>query len=99
MLAMVFASCANHHPFARSQVVITMPRTWFLVVAPITREFPSGDMDAPLSRWSKVTTFDTDPACEAELDQAENNLQRPVQCVASDDPRLLAPVAELNAGD
>jgi len=76
-----------------------MPRTYFLVVAPITREFPSGDMDAPLSKWMKVTTFDSDPACEAELDQAENHLQRPVQCVASDDPRILVPVAELKAGE
>ena len=96
---MMLASCANHHPFRRSQVVITMPRTWFLVVAPITREFPNGDMDAPLSKWMKVTTFDTDPACESELNPAQNNLQRPVQCVASDDPRILAPVADLKAGE
>ena len=76
-----------------------MPRTYFLIVAPVTREFPNGDMDAPLSKWLKVTTFDSDPVCEAELDQAENHLQRPVQCVASDDPRILAPVAELKAGE
>jgi hypothetical protein len=93
------AGCANYHPFRRSHVEITMPRTYFLVVAPITREFPRGDMDAPLALWSKVTTFDTEPACEAELNPAQNHLQRPVQCVASDDPRLLAPVAELKAGE
>jgi len=97
-MTLALASCANHHPFARAQVEVTMSRTWFLVVAPVTREFPRGDLNAPLAQWSKVTTFDTDPACEAELDQADNHLQRPVQCVASDDPRLLAPVAELNSG-
>ena len=75
-----------------------MPRTWFLVVAPITREFPSGDMHAPVAKWSKVTTFDSGPSCDAILDQAENHLQRPVQCIASDDPRIIDPAPKLDAG-
>ena len=90
---MVLASCANHRPFAGTHVETSMPRTWFLVVAPITQEFPTGDMQAPVSKWARVSTFDSGPACDLELEEAENHLQRPVQCIASDDPRMT-----LNAG-
>ena len=93
LAAVVLASCASPHRFASSRVETRMPRTWFLVVAPFTREFPGGDMQAPLSKWSQVTTFDTAEACDGVLAQAENYLQRPVQCVASDDPRLKEPAA------
>ncbi len=98
MLAIILASCANHHPFATAHVETSMPRTWFLVAAPITREFPSGDTWAPVAKWSKVRTFDTGPSCDAILNEAEDHLQRPVQCIASDDPRLIDPAPKLDAG-
>lgn len=87
MTVFILASCGlSHH--AGSSGETRLPRTWFLVVAPFTREFPGGDMHAPIANWPKVTTYDTSAACDAILIEAENNLQRPVQCVASDDPRL-----------
>jgi hypothetical protein len=93
LAAVIFASSGYPHRFANSSVETRMPRTWFLIVAPFTREFPGGDMQAPLSKWSQVTTFDTAEACDATLAQAENYLQRPVQCIASDDPQLSEPAA------
>src|SRR5579863_10653829 len=86
--AAILASCAYAHRFAHSSVETKMPRTWFLVTAPPTQEFPLGDLQARISKWQTVTTFDTAEACEAILEQAENHLQRPVQCIASDDPHL-----------
>ena len=95
LAAVILASCAYPHRFASSSVETSMPRAWFLVVAPFTREFPGGDIQAPLSKWSQVTTFDTAAGCDAILEQAQNHLQRPVRCVASDDPRLKEPAAAL----
>jgi len=89
LLAIAMAGCAAyHHQFASTSVETALPRVWFLVAAPLSREFPRGNIEDPLSAWSMVTTYDTDGACDASLSEAENQLQRPVQCVASDDPRL-----------
>ena len=91
-LAIAMLGSCSYRPYlphlASSQVETAMPRTWFLVVAPFTQEFPGGDLQAPISKWPQVTTFETSAICDRMLQQAENNLQRPVQCVASDDPRL-----------
>ena len=89
LLAITTVGCgAYRRQFASTSVETTLPRVWFLVAAPFTREFPRGNIEEPLSAWSMVTTYDTDGACDASLFEAENQLQRPVQCVASDDPRL-----------
>jgi hypothetical protein len=88
LAVVILAGCAYRHRLASSSVETKMPRTWFLVTAPPTQEFPLGDMQAPTSKWQQVTTFDTSAGCDAMLEQAENHLQRPVQCIASDDPRL-----------
>jgi hypothetical protein len=82
------AGCAYHTPLASSSYVTTMPTSWFLVEAPFTREFPGGKMAEPVSKWLRVTTFDTSAQCDAALIEAQNELQRPVQCIASDDPRM-----------
>ena len=97
LTAVALAGCGYPHRFAHSSVETRMPRTWFLVVAPFTREFPGGDIQAPLSKWSLVTTFDTASDCDATFEQAENYLQRPVECVASDDPRLKGPASGLDS--
>ena len=47
-------------------------------------------MTEPVSKWLRVTTFDTPERCDAALIEAHNELQRPVQCIASDDPRMLS---------
>jgi len=91
--AVLFASCGYLHRSAPRSVEINPPRTWFLLVAPFTREFPHGDLHAPFSKWSQVRSFDTAAGCDGILEQAEDYLQRPVQCIASDDPRLKPPPA------
>ena len=97
LAAVILASCAYRHRFASSSVETKMPRTWFLAAAPLTREFPLGDMQAPVSKWQQVTTFDALAECDATLEEAENHLQRPVQCIASDDPRLKESTAPAGA--
>jgi hypothetical protein len=90
LAAIVVASCGYLHRTAHQNVTVVPPRTWILLVAPFTREFPHGDLEAPYSQWSPVRSFDSGAACDAILEQAEDYLQRPVQCIASDDPRLKA---------
>jgi hypothetical protein len=91
LAAVALASCGYLHRHPTSRAEVNPPRTWFLLVAPFTREFPHGDLHAPFSQWSQVRTFDTGPGCDAMLEQAEDVLQRPVQCIASDNPQLKGP--------
>ena len=91
----VLAGCSYRHRFVSSSVETAMPRTWFLVAAPFTREFPRGNIHEPLSLWAQVTTYDSAERCDAVLMQAEDQLQRPVSCVASDDPRMKEQAAAL----
>jgi hypothetical protein len=94
LAAVVLTGCGYlHHNSHSATVVANPPRTWFLLVAPFTREFPHGDLHAPFSKWSQVKTFDSAAGCDAILEQAEDYLQRPVQCIASDDPQLKPPPA------
>lgn len=88
LVTVVLASCGYFHSFHRSGPATSVPKTWNLLVAPFTREFPHGDLHAPLSKWSVVKSLDTAAGCDAILEQAEDYLQRPVLCIASDDPRL-----------
>lgn len=88
LAAVVFASCGYLHSFHHGSIAAGVPKTWNLLVAPFTREFPHGDLHAPLFKWSVVKSFDTPAGCDAILEQAEDYLQRPVLCIASDDPRL-----------
>jgi hypothetical protein len=88
LVGLALAGCGYFHRSARGSVEVTTPRTWLLLVAPFTREFPHGDLQAPYSKWSQVRSFDSAAGCDAILEQAEDYLQRPVQCIASDDPRL-----------
>ncbi len=88
LAAIVLGGCGYFHSFHRGSSVAGTPKTWNLLVAPFTREFPHGDLHAPLSKWSVVKSFDTPAGCDAILEQAEDYLQRPVLCIASDDPRL-----------
>jgi len=104
ILAIVMLAGCSYRPqlpqlphMGSSQVETTMPPTWFLIEAPFTKEFPSGYLQAPLSKWPQVTTFDTSAACERMIEQAENDLQRPVQCAASDDPRLKKPAEAIES--
>ncbi len=69
---------------------------------PTGRDYPMGNLDAPLSQWTrKVTTYRDKDECEHVLDKQrrlanQKNKQiavkyyKQAQCVAADDPRLKA---------
>jgi hypothetical protein len=73
---------------------------WYLMLPPTGRDYPMGNVDAPLSQWSKrQTTYRDKDECEHVLDKIRRhtnakNKQLAVkyygqaQCVSSDDPRL-----------
>ena len=73
---------------------------WYLMIPPTGRNYPTGNVAAPLSQWSKrPTTFRDQAECEHVLDRdrrATNRKNRQVglrfynnmQCVSADDPRL-----------
>lgn len=53
-----------------------------------TAEYPNGAMDEPISDWVAIGKFPSMITCEASLDRMQSRVQRPVQCIPSDDPRL-----------
>jgi len=73
---------------------------WYMIIPPTSRDYPMGNVDAPLSEWVKRPTLYRDKEeCEHVLDRqtrlrnARNRqllvrFKRQWQCVASDDPRL-----------
>ena len=61
---------------------------WLLVESPVTDDFPSGTVGSPIAQWPRVTQYASLSQCGAALGPAQNQFQRPVACVASDDPRL-----------
>jgi hypothetical protein len=75
---------------------------WYLMVPPTGRDFPMGNVDAPLSQWLKRPTVYRDKdECEHVLDRhrrmtnAKNrqtavNFYKQAQCVSADDSRLKA---------
>ncbi len=75
---------------------------WYLMMPPTSRDFPMGNVDAPLTQWVKrPTTYRDKAECEHVLDQrkrlsnAKNRqltvrFYKQAQCVSADDPRLKA---------
>jgi hypothetical protein len=73
---------------------------WYLMLPHISRDFPKGNVDAPLSQWARrPVTYRTQDECEHVLDKQRRltnarNRQTALryyanaQCVAADDPRL-----------
>jgi hypothetical protein len=71
---------------------------WYLMTPPQTRTWWIGpqrsDVEAPLSRWTNVQSFDKADLCEAARLAAQQNAGDAAPgsghavCVASDDPRL-----------
>jgi hypothetical protein len=71
----------------RTLAPAAQPR-WLLVAAPPTRDFPTGYNGTPISKWSQIGEYASMDVCEDSTREAANKLQVPVQCVATDDPRL-----------
>lgn len=73
---------------------------WLMLIPPTSRDYPMGNVDAPLTEWvRRPTTYRNKEECEHVLDrqtrlrnarnrQLEVRFRRQWQCVASDDPRL-----------
>ena len=73
---------------------------WYLLLPRTSRDFPQGNLDAPLTEWTKrPVTYRTQDECEHDLDkqrrltnarnrQVSLNYLANAQCVSSDDPRL-----------
>jgi hypothetical protein len=74
-LILMSSACATNHP------------VW-LIAAPMSSDFPEGQADAPLSKWARIRGYDYLDDCKSRLLDAQNRLQRPVICVAVDNPQL-----------
>jgi hypothetical protein len=73
---------------------------WYLMLPPTGRDYPTGNVDAPLTQWLKrPTTYRSKDECEHVLDRdirrtnSQNrqvwvNIYKQAQCVSADDPRL-----------
>jgi hypothetical protein len=73
---------------------------WYLMVPPTGKDFPSGNLNAPISQWLKrPTIYRSRDECEHVLDKQRRLLNaknqqlavrfyKQAQCVATDDPRL-----------
>jgi len=73
---------------------------WYLMMPPTSRDYPMGNVDAPLNEWlKKPTTYRNRDECEHLLDKqvrlnnAKNKqlavkYHKQAQCVSADDPRL-----------
>jgi hypothetical protein len=73
---------------------------WYLMMPPTSRDYPQGNLDAPLTQWlKKPATYRDKKECEHVLDkqirlsnsqnkQLAVKFYKQAQCVAADDPRL-----------
>ena len=71
-----------------------------MMMPPTGRDYPMGNVDAPLTQWKKRATVYRDQAeCEHVLDRIRRNTNaknkqtavryyKQAQCVSADDPRL-----------
>ncbi len=71
-----------------------------MMMPPTGRDYPMGNVDAPLTQWKKRATLYRDQAeCEHVLDRIRRNTNaknkqtavryyKQAQCVSADDPRL-----------
>ncbi len=73
---------------------------WFLILPPVSRDYPMGNVDAPLTQWKKrPTTYRDKDECEHVRDRYGRVLNgknrqlavryyKQSQCISADDPRL-----------
>jgi hypothetical protein len=73
---------------------------WYMMMPPTGRDYPMGNVDAPLTQWKKRATVYRDQAeCEHVLDRIRRNTNaknkqtavryyKQAQCVSADDARL-----------
>lgn len=73
---------------------------WYMMMPPTGRDYPMGNVDAPLTQWKKRATVYRDQAeCEHVMDRIRRNTNaknkqtavryyKQAQCVSADDVRL-----------
>ena len=73
---------------------------WYMMMPPTGRDYPMGNVDAPLTQWKKrATVYRDQDECEHVLDRIRRNTNaknkqtavryyKQAQCVSADDPRL-----------
>ncbi len=73
---------------------------WYMMMPPTGRDYPMGNVDAPLTQWKKrATVYRDQDECEHVLDRIRRNTNaknkqtavryyKQAQCVSGDDPRL-----------
>jgi len=68
----------------------TPDRRWSILTAPASHDYPLGDPSAALSDWRRMSDyeFDSFTECTAAEKGVQNPLERPIECVATDDPRF-----------
>jgi len=67
------------------------PAVWY-VISPIPSQgFPHGNLNSPMSSWEKIKNFPSATDCRDAIQGIHNDLHRPVNCIASNDPRLMQP--------
>jgi len=64
------------------------PPVWYLVSPVPNDNYPHGNLNSPMTGWEKVRNYPTAVDCENATQDTHNQLHRPVDCVASNDPRL-----------
>jgi len=64
------------------------PVVWYIVSPVPTPTYPRGNLNSSVSTWEKIKDFPTGTACQDQLLDVHNRIERPVDCVASNDPRL-----------
>ena len=67
------------------------PVVWYVLSPTPTSTYPHGNLNSPLSTWEHIRQFATLGECDSAINQIHNELHRPVECVASNDQRLLLP--------
>ncbi len=67
------------------------PPVWYLVSPTPNENYPHGNLNSPMTGWEKVRNYPTADDCENAIMDMHNQLHRPVDCVASNDPRLEQP--------
>jgi len=79
---MMAAGCATTPP---------EPVVWYVISPVPSQNFPHGNINSPMSTWEKVKNFPSAADCRDAIQGIHNDLHRPVNCIASNDPRLTQP--------
>jgi len=79
---MMAAGCATTPP---------EPVVWYVISPVPSQNFPHGNINSPMSTWEKVKNFRSAADCRDAIQGIHNDLHRPVNCIASNDPRLTQP--------